>query len=61
MLTSFVTAALRVLRTSAFALAAICLAASSLYAANNKNGFTAFIVGNPADAQQSASLSPDSS
>ena len=39
-------------------LACICLAASSLYAAKSKDGFEAFIVGNPADAQQSPALSP---
>jgi cyanophycinase len=53
----FDTASLRVLRTT-LSMAVICLFASSVYAAANKQGFTAFIVGNPADAQQSASLSP---
>jgi cyanophycinase len=42
----------------ALSLAFICLAASSLYAAKSKDGFQAFIVGNPADAQQSPALSP---
>jgi cyanophycinase len=50
-------ASLRALRTSTLAIAVICIAVSSLYAAP-KQGFTAFIVGNPADAQQSPSLSP---
>jgi cyanophycinase-like exopeptidase len=55
---SFAAALLRVVRFSTLTLAVLCLAASSLYAAKNKNGFEAFIVGNPADAQQSSSLSP---
>ena len=55
---SFAAALLRVVRFSTLTLAVICLAASSLYAAKGKDGFEAFIVGNPADAQQSASLSP---
>ena len=46
------------LRTSVFALAILCLFASGAYAAKGKDGFQAFIVGNPADAQQSPSLSP---
>lgn len=46
------------LRTSIFALAILCLFASGVYAAKSKDGFQAFIVGNPADAQQSPSLSP---
>ena len=47
---------LRVLRTL-LSLVVVCFFASSIYAAN-KQGFQAFIVGNPADAQQSPSLSP---
>jgi cyanophycinase len=54
---SVAAASLRALRTSTLAIAVICIAVSSLYAAP-KQGFTAFIVGNPADAQQSPSLSP---
>jgi len=46
------------LRTTVFALAIVCLFASGVYAAKSKDGFQAFIVGNPADAQQSPSLSP---
>lgn len=46
------------LRTSTFALAILCLFASGVYAAKGKDGFQAFIVGNPADVQQSPSLSP---
>ena len=53
----FDTASLRVFRM-ALSLAFICIFASSIYAAKNKDGFEAFIVGNPADAQQSPSLSP---
>lgn len=58
MLVSLLKALSRALHTPVFALAAICLFASSLYAAKSKEGFQAFIVGNAADAQQSASLSP---
>ena len=54
---SFAAALLRVVRYSTLTFAVVCLAASSLYAAP-KQGFQAFIVGNAADAQQSASLSP---
>ena len=55
MLTRFLAAvSLRIV----LSLACICLAASSLYAAKSKDGFEAFIVGNPADAQQSPALSP---
>ena len=39
-------------------LAFTCILAAPLYAAANKQGFQAFIVGNPADAQQSPNLSP---
>lgn len=45
------------LRTSVFAFAILCLFASGVNAAK-RDGFQAFIVGNPADAQQSPSLSP---
>src|SRR5262245_50032233 len=55
---SFAAASLRVLRWSSLALAVICFFASGAYAAKNKDGFEAFIVGNAADAQQSPSLSP---
>ena len=36
----------------------LCLLAAPFYAAANKSGFQSFIVGNPADAQQSPNLSP---
>ena len=58
MLVCSVKASLRALRASVFALAILCLFASGVYAAKSKDGFEAFIVGNPADAQQSPSLSP---
>src|SRR5690349_15448425 len=48
---------LRVLRF-ALSLTILCVLASPIYAAANKTGFTAFIVGNATDAQQSPSLSP---
>ena len=51
---SFVAVSLRVL----CALTVISVVASSIYAAPKKTGFEAFIVGNPADAPQSTSLSP---
>ena len=58
MLTRFSGAvSLRVLRT-VLSVAIVCVFASPIYAAANKTGFTSFIVGNAADAQQSASLSP---
>ncbi len=44
-------------RTLVLTFAVICVLASSHYAAT-KAGFQAFIVGNPADAQQSPTLSP---
>ena len=53
----FVAVSLRVIRTSTLTIGVVCILASSLYAAP-KQGFQAFIVGNPADAQQSPSLSP---
>src|SRR5262245_51150170 len=46
------------LRTSLFAVAIVCLLASSLYAAAPKPGFQSFIVGNPADAPAAPGLSP---
>ena len=55
---SFAAASLRVVRFSSLAITVLCLFVSSAYAAANKQGFQAFIVGNPADAQQSPSLSP---
>lgn len=55
---SFAAALLRVVRFSTLALAVVCFFASGAYAGKNKDGFEAFIVGNPADAQQSSSLSP---
>lgn len=54
---SFVAASLRILHSLVPTLAVICLIAPSLYAAP-KTGFSAFIVGNAADAQQSPTLSP---
>lgn len=55
---SFWAASLRVVRFSTLTLTILCLFASGVYAAKTKDGFQAFIVGNPADAQQSPSLSP---
>lgn len=58
---SFAAASLRavcIARYSSLALILVCFFASGVYAAKNKDGFEAFIVGNPADAQQSPSLSP---
>lgn len=55
---SFAAVSLRLIRFSAVSLFTICALASSLYAQKNKQGFTAFIVGNPADAQPAATLSP---
>ena len=55
---SFGAASLRVVRFSTLAIAILCLFVSSASAAANKQGFQAFIVGNPADAQQSPQLSP---
>jgi cyanophycinase len=54
----FATASLRAVCFSSLALAVICFFTSAAYAAKSKDGFEAFIVGNPADAQQSPSLSP---
>ena len=53
---SFVANCLRTLRLFAPALAAICLLASSTAA--QKSGFKSFVVGNPADAAASPSLTP---
>jgi len=36
----------------------LCALSASVYAAKSKTGFTSFVVGNPADAQPSATLSP---
>ena len=47
----------RVVRRSILTFGVACVLATSLYAAP-KQGFQAFIVGNPADAQQSQNLSP---
>lgn len=59
MLTSSpVAVSLRIARNLLLAAAAICISATSLFAAANKQGFESFIVGNPADAQQSPNLSP---
>jgi cyanophycinase len=58
---SFAAASLRAthaVRFSGLAIAILILFVSSAYAAKNKDGFEAFIVGNAADAQQSPSLSP---
>jgi cyanophycinase-like exopeptidase len=55
MLTASFSASLRAL---VITFAVICVLAPSLYAAANKQGFQAFIVGNAADAQQSPTLSP---
>jgi cyanophycinase len=55
---SFVAASLRIVRSSTVFLFIICVLASSLYAAPKKEGFQAFIVGNPADAQPAQTLSP---
>jgi len=55
---SFVAASLRIVRFSTVFLFIICVLASSLYAAPKKEGFQAFIVGNPADAQPAQTLSP---
>lgn len=57
MLTASVVTALRALRALFIAFAVICVLAPSFYAAK-RQGFTAFIVGNAADAQPSATLSP---
>jgi cyanophycinase-like exopeptidase len=54
----FAAATLRAIRFSTIAIAVVVLSVSSAYGAANKQGFQAFIVGNPADAQQSPSLSP---
>lgn len=57
MLTSSFVASLRVLRASVVAIGITCVMAASLSAAP-KTGYQSFIVGNPADAQQSPTLSP---
>ena len=54
----FAAATLRAVCFSTIAIAVVVLSVSSASAAANKQGFQAFIVGNPADAQQSPSLSP---
>ncbi|HEY2963383.1 MAG TPA: cyanophycinase [Pyrinomonadaceae bacterium] len=54
---SCVAVSLRLVRASLFAVAIVCLLASSLHAAP-KQGFQAFIVGNPADAPPAPGLSP---
>ena len=54
---SFVVPSLRLSRSLVIAFAVICAIAPSLYA-GPKAGFQAFIVGNAADAQPSATLSP---
>jgi cyanophycinase len=51
---SFAVVSLRVATVVVF----ICALASSLYAQKNKQGFEAFIVGNPADAPPAQTLSP---
>ena len=48
---SFVAAFVRLLTV-------ICMLAPALYAQKSKTGFTAFVVGNPADAQPAATLTP---
>ena len=57
MLTSSFVASLREIRALVITFAVICTIAPSFYAAK-KPGFTAFIVGNAADAQPAATLSP---
>jgi cyanophycinase len=57
MLTSSFVASLREIRALVITFAVICAIAPSFYAAK-KPGFTAFIVGNAADAQPAATLSP---
>src|SRR5215211_1110704 len=52
---TFVTSSLRSLILTSIVL---CGLSASLHAAARKTGFTSFIVGNPADAQQSSTLSP---
>ena len=49
---------LRIARNLTLAIATLCILATPLYAAANKTGYQSFIVGNPADAQQSPNLSP---
>ena len=55
---SCVTVSLRFVRAALFAVAIMCLLASSLHAAPPKQGFQAFIVGNPADAPPAPGISP---
>ena len=54
---TYVAPSLRMFRSFVLSLFVVCLLASSLYAAP-KTGFQAFIVGNAADAQPAATLSP---
>lgn len=54
---SFAAASLRALRAPVLALFVVAVIAPSFYGAS-KTGFTAFIVGNAADVQQSPTLSP---
>lgn len=54
MLTNVVATSSRLLLT----LAILCVFSTSLYAARSKTGFTSFVVGNAADAQPAATLSP---
>ena len=49
---------LRIARKLMLVVATLCILAAPMYAAANKQGFQSFIVGNPADAQQSPNLSP---
>ncbi len=55
---TFVAPSLRVLRSLMLASAVICMLAPALYAQKSKTGFTAFIVGNAADAPPAATLTP---
>lgn len=55
---SLAEASLSIARKLMLILVTLCVLAAPLYAAANKSGFSSFIVGNPADAQQSPNLSP---
>src|ERR1044072_4817890 len=55
---SLAEASLSIARKLMLILVTLCVLAAPLYAAAPKTGFTAFIVGNPADAQPSPNLSP---
>jgi cyanophycinase-like exopeptidase len=55
---SLAEASLSIARKLMLILVTLCVLAAPLHAAANKSGFSSFIVGNPADAQQSPNLSP---